>query len=96
MVLNYPNPFSPSVENTEIIYELSESEDITIVIYNILGQVVWKRYILKGEEGARNAINRIEWDGRSFFGEILPNDIYFCRILTNGKDIGGCKIFILK
>jgi hypothetical protein len=95
MVLNYPNPFNPCIEETEIIYELSDSDDVAILIYNILGQVVWKKDIHRGEEGGRKAVNRVVWEGRSMFDQILPNDIYFCRILNNGKDIGGCKIIII-
>ena len=67
---NYPNPFNPS---TRIRFDLPESMDVTIVIYDLLGRVVdtpLDRFLEAGS-------HEITWDGSN-----RPSGIYFYRIIT--------------
>ncbi|MDR1114364.1 MAG: gliding motility-associated C-terminal domain-containing protein [Candidatus Margulisbacteria bacterium] len=99
-----PNPFSPNADGvddtTTIIYQLARAEDINIYIYDINGNVVWRRSIPDGQEGARVGLNRVIWDGQtSLRGDgVLPNGVYICRILAGAgkKSLGRAKILLLK
>jgi hypothetical protein len=95
-VLNYPNPFDPNNETTEISYRLNTDANITIYIFNSVGQRIWKREYISGSEGAHAGYNFIVWDGVSDFNQTVGNDIYFCRIVSNGKVIGRGKIAVIK
>ena len=74
---NYPNPFSSS---TTIPYTLPEQTDISVRIYNVLGQLV-KEF----KEGAQPAGGRgIVWDGKNMAGVKVSPGVYFYQ-LTAGK-----------
>lgn len=101
----YPNPFSPNNDGvrdtTQIVYQLTAPTDVNIYIYDLNGDLVWKRFITKGQEGAHAGINRVPWDGRaSFANTILPNGIYICHVVIEErgqkKTLGRTKIYILK
>ena len=70
---NYPNPFNPS---TFIPFQLSEPAQVSIVIYNILGQVIARpiqnRTFLTGE-------HRVEFDAARF-----PSGLYIYEMKING------------
>ncbi|MFH0886531.1 MAG: S8 family serine peptidase [bacterium] len=94
--LNYPNPFKPGHgEGTEIGYELTAPADITIYIYNIVGELVWKRTYQAGTMGGNAGYNKITWQGRSDFGEVGSNGIYFYRLMSGKSAIGKGRMTIL-
>ena len=95
-VYNYPNPFSPPSQTTKISYMLNKNADIKIYILNLANQIVKKFDIASGQSGGQAGYNQVEWNGVSEFSEILPNDVYFCRIVSDNKVIGKCKIAILR
>jgi hypothetical protein len=74
---NYPNPFNLS---TTIIYELPEATDVTIEIFNVLGQKV--STLLDGRETA--GVHSISWQGTDESGTIISSGVYFYRISTPG------------
>jgi len=78
-VLNRPNPFCAGKEKTYIVYNLKQSSDVTITIYNLLGQEVWRENYRSGENGGREN-NAVPWDGRNLSGEVVGNGGYICRI----------------
>ncbi len=75
---NYPNPFS---NETIIMYRLNKPLDVSIKIYNILGQEVRTFRIGQQETG----IHGVKWDGRNNFGEKVSQGIYLYRI-QNGNE----------
>jgi len=96
-VLNYPNPFNPaSGQTTEINYSLNANADITIYIYNLIGQPVKRLYCPSGSEGGHAGYNRVIWTGETDFGEIAANDVYIARVVSGGQQLGKCKIAVLK
>jgi len=96
-VLNYKNPFNPGRgEVTQITYMLNTDTDITIYIYNMIGQLVKKIDCPSGAEGGHSGYNSVPWNGYSDSRELVANDAYYLRIISGGKVIGKGKIAVLK
>ncbi len=78
---NYPNPFNPE---TWIPYQLANSSNVTIFIYDVLGQPVRRLDI-----GHRHAGRYVEhpqaahWDGRNDAGELVTSGVYFYSMKAN-------------
>ncbi len=87
---NFPNPFNP---DTTIKYDLAESADVTLQIYNVLGQVV--RTLVASE--AQNAGRyQIRWNGMDDRGVPVSSGIYFYQIAADGKFSDVRKLMLLK
>jgi len=96
-VLNYPNPFSPNGTNQTIIaYNLNADAKITLYLVNSIGQIILKREFAAGTDGGHAGYNTFNWDGRSDFNELVSNDIYLIRIVSEGKVIGKGKLAVLR
>ncbi len=70
---NYPNPFNPS---TVISFELSKGSEVTLDIYNLLGENVnniFSGYLPTGKHD-------YEWNGTSSGGGKVSSGIYFYRL----------------
>lgn len=74
-VLAYPNPFS---ESTTIAYEVIQSGNINISVYNIMGQKVASLVDWNQPEGKY----KVEWNGIAENGTRLSPGSYFCTIQT--------------
>ena len=74
---NYPNPFNPT---TSIKFILSELSDVSLKVYNILGEEV--KMLLKEE--LPRGLYRVQWDGKDNYGNILSNGTYFIRMIAGG------------
>jgi hypothetical protein len=70
---NYPNPFNPS---TTIKYDLKAKTDVTLTIYNILGQKV--RTLVQANQAA--GFKNVVWDGLNDSGEQVSTGVYIYRI----------------
>jgi hypothetical protein len=70
---NYPNPFNPT---TNIRYQLPQTVNVTLVIYNMLGQEV--RKLVNGEQPA--GYHTVVWDGRDKAGRPVPSGVYYYRL----------------
>ena len=87
---NFPNPFNP---DTTIKYDLAESADVTLQIYNVLGQVV--RTLVASE--AQNAGRyQIRWNGMDDRGVPVSSGVYFFQISAEGKFHDVRKLMLLK
>jgi len=83
---NYPNPFNPS---TTIKYALQENAEVTLKIYNVLGQVV--RTLVNEKQTAGYKL--VVWDGTNDIGVQAASGIYIYRI--EAKDFVQSKKLIL-
>jgi hypothetical protein len=83
---NYPNPFNPV---TTIQYELSECSNVTLKIFNNLGQGV--KTLINGIKKLGH--HQIEWDGRDNSGQMVSTGIYFYRLKTK-NDIAVRKMIL--
>ena len=70
---NYPNPFNPV---TNIQFDLAENSDITVSIFNIMGQKV--ATLVDGNMDA--GIYHIKWNGLSDHGIALSSGMYFYKM----------------
>ncbi len=72
---NFPDPFRKS---TVISFELSESEKVTVEIYNCIGQKIRTLTEGKMDTGRHN----ISWNALDKYGKTVPSGVYFCRLAT--------------
>ena len=75
---NYPNPFNPE---TWIPYELSESADVTLRIFDAQGHLV--RTLAIGYQPAGYYLSQsraAHWDGRNATGEHVASGTYMLRL----------------
>lgn len=72
---NYPNPFNPS---TVIRFDLPRRSDVTLVVYNLLGQVV---AVLK-DESMPAGTYEVRWEGTDGTGNAVASGIYLYQIRT--------------
>lgn len=67
---NYPNPFNPS---TAIGYEIPEASNVTLTIYNVLGQELRTLVDARQEAGSYTVM----WDSKDSDGHYLNSGVYF-------------------
>jgi len=84
-VRNRPNPFRAGKEETLIEYNLNQPSNVTITIYDLLGQEVWRKSYRAGENGGSWA-NSVPWDGRNLSGEVVANGGYICRVWVESEN----------
>ncbi len=72
---NHPNPFNPG---TVIRYALPTSTDVTLTVYNLLGQEV--RTLIQSTMAA--GYHKVYWDGKDGFGKQVASGVYFYRLQT--------------
>ena len=93
LLANYPNPFNPE---TWIPYELSESNEVRIRIYDVRGRVV--RDLQLGHQPAGYYTSRSRaayWDGRNDISERVASGIYFYQLQADNTS-SLRKMLILK
>ncbi|MDA3814591.1 MAG: T9SS type A sorting domain-containing protein [Candidatus Cloacimonetes bacterium] len=85
---NYPNPFNPE---TKIVFDLPESGQVKLVIYNIKGQKVKTLldcYMISGR-------NEMIWNSKDDYGKGVSSGVYFYRLQTPTKILTK-KMLLLK
>ncbi len=73
---NFPNPFNPT---THIAFTLPQRANLTLTIYNVLGQEI--RELAQGEFPAGK--HQVLWDGANNNGASVASGIYFYRLKTD-------------
>jgi hypothetical protein len=85
---NYPNPFNPQ---TRIRFNVPRDSEVSITIYNTLGQkvttLVDKLFI--------TGIHEIVWDGKDKVGRISASGVYFVKMKAGGF-YGVKKILLMR
>ncbi len=90
---NYPNPFNPE---TWIPYQLAQSADVSLTIYDIQGRVVRDLDLGHQRAGMYHSRSRAAyWDGRNAVGEPVATGVYFYT-LTAGDFTATRKLLIRK
>ena len=85
---NYPNPFNPQ---TTISYGLPQQSDLSLIIYNIMGQEIMRW----DEQNSQAGFYQKIWNGRNKFGVPVASGVYFYRIIA-GEFVKTRKMILLK
>ncbi len=72
---NYPNPFNPE---THIQFDLAENSNVSVSIFNLVGQKVATLVNDKMDAG----VYHIKWNGVDDLGQPLPSGMYFYEMRT--------------
>ena len=70
---SYPNPFT---DRATIEYVLGERQNVTIQIYNVLGQQV--HTLVEAPKTA--GVHHVTWNGQTRFGTPVGSGVYFYRL----------------
>ncbi len=70
---NYPNPFNP---RTVIEYSVPKTVNVTLSIYNILGQEI----VTLTQENKPQGHYKVTWNGRDASGALMPAGVYLYKI----------------
>ena len=85
---NYPNPFNPS---TIIKYALPKSSNVSLLIYNIMGQEVMRW----DESDVSSVYYEKTWNGTTQAGVPVSSGMYIYRIIA-GDVVQTRKMVLLK
>ena len=72
---NYPNPFNPS---TTIEFTLPQPTEISLVIYNLMGQEI--RTLKRGMMDTGH--HSILWHGKDNRGQLVSSGVYFIQFYS--------------
>jgi acyl-CoA thioesterase I len=86
---NYPNPFN---QETILSYSLPNPNQVTIRIYNSIGQEVWA--LVRTYETA--GIKQVRFSGKDRFGVDLQSGNYYVRLQIGDSNILNQKISIVR
>jgi len=78
LLQNFPNPFNPE---TWIPYQLADSAEVYLTIYDVHGRIV--RHLNLGRKSAGMYADREKaayWNGRNDLGERVSSGLYFYRL----------------
>jgi carboxypeptidase T len=75
---NWPNPFNPE---TRIAYNLANSGEVSLEIYNLRGQKIRSLVAETQSQGKHEAV----WNGRDDSGRPAPSGVYCYRFRADGK-----------
>jgi hypothetical protein len=85
---NYPNPFNPE---TTISYSVGKTGNVTLEVYNILGQKVRTLVNETINKGAHSVV----WNGKDDAGKAVASGVYFYS-MQNGTYIQTNKMILMK
>jgi len=84
---NEPNPF---IGSTKISFNLSETANVELYIYNLKGQIVKPLY--SGVASSKT----LDWNGKDENGKNLQAGVYLYKLLVNGKIAETKKLILMR
>lgn len=70
---NFPNPFNPE---TTLRYAIPQAGDVTLIVYNVLGQEITRLVDAKQTPG----FYAVRWNGQDALGRSVASGVYLYRI----------------
>lgn len=89
LVQNYPNPFNME---TMISFSLPATDDVELVVYDLLGRKVKTLYSGPAEAGTTD----VRWDGRSSSGDEIASGVYYYTLTVSGGESITRRMTLLK
>jgi flagellar hook assembly protein FlgD len=89
LIGNFPNPFNPY---TTIKYDLTDDAEVSLVVYNLLGEVV-QVLVSSDKPSGRHGI---VWNGESISNSAVPSGIYIYQLTVDGMVSGSKKMVLVK
>jgi len=89
---NYPNPFNPNEELTHFRYLLGENSTVSLVIYDLFGNLVRRINVPSGTMGGHAGLNEIPWDGKNGSGVVVGNGGYIVHVQAVGDTKGKFRL----
>jgi hypothetical protein len=96
---NYPNPFSPMIDNadgtrgTKFYYSSPQPADVELRIYTLLGELVYERSFKANDPAGRP--KNLSWNGRNGNGDPVLNGVYIA-ILKTSAGTATTKVAVVK
>ncbi len=86
VVSNYPNPFRAGFESTNISWLMTTPNDVSVNIYNLFGDLVYKTSLTKQQvdsliQNEGNVVT-IQWNGKNNRGQVVGNGGYILIVNT--------------
>ncbi len=85
---NYPNPFHPQ---TMIRFELPYQAEVTLRIFNLLGEEV----VTLAREKMQAGTHTLIWNRRNAMGDLVGSGIYLLR-LEAGREVAVMKMVVVR
>jgi hypothetical protein len=85
---NYPNPFNPA---TTVRFQVPQTSNVTVDIYNMLGQKIRTLFQSQVQRGNYS----VSWDGRNDAGVQMSSGTYIYR-MTAGAFVQAKKMVLMK
>ena len=86
---NHPNPFNAG---TTISYRLARSRQVTLSVYNTLGQKVR----LMGKAVKPAGSYQVHWDGKDDLGQPVDSGVYFCQLRLDAGERETIRLVLVK
>ncbi|HFE64491.1 MAG TPA: T9SS type A sorting domain-containing protein, partial [Caldithrix sp.] len=86
---NYPNPFNSS---TQITFELNRAGDVSLQVYNLIGQKV--RTLVNGRKLV--GTHRVKWNGRDDLGQPVASGVYIYCLSAGEHFVQSRKMLLLR
>ena len=90
---NYPNPFNPDIEVTNLVFTLAKNEKVTILIYDLFGNLVYENSVA-GVAGLNDGV--LQWDGRNMHNTAVADGGYICVLKAGDREISKHKIAVIR
>jgi len=84
-VSNYPNPFDSRKETTTLVYVLNQDTQVTVEIFDVVGQLVNSWTYAAGQAGGQAGTNEVVWDGTNGAGQKVASSVYFAVIKASAS-----------
>lgn len=91
-----PNPFDRSATSeTSFVYNLSGNFTTTVYLFDLSGNLIWRKNYSPGENGGKAGQNTPGWNGVDLFGEGVVNGVYLYQVTADNTVIARGKIVVL-
>jgi flagellar hook assembly protein FlgD len=86
---NYPNPFNPPDQHTNMVFRLPQAGEVNIVIFDLFGDKVYESGPISATKGLNDGQTnpQLRWNGRNGKGELVASGGYLCKIKRDDETI---------